>query len=254
MTTKPKPKCKVTFKQGIIIGTVSLVTLAIATPSYAFSFSIDDFFKEVVESAKASFENAKAELSASIEGKFGGVKVEAETAIKTGDMKATDPVKSSDTLKEQLKDKGTSNESNTVEGAVSVSKELERENARATVAAVLGEKGQKQTKKEIEATEKTVGKTKELADSAQTMESSQDVLKVIAAQNAQIASMLGQSRTDKLQARHDTQQTNLMLSQMAEQGASERKRQNLMIDGMNAQFVELAGYTSLKTTAGTAKE
>jgi hypothetical protein len=66
--------------------------------------------------------------------------------------------------------------------------------------------------------------------------------------------MLGQSRTDNLQARHDTQQTNLMLSQMAEQGASDRKRQNLMIDGMNAQFVELTGYTSLKTTAGTAKE
>jgi hypothetical protein len=252
MTTQPKLKFQISLKKGIIIGTVSLVTLAIATPSYAFS--IDDFFKEVVEGAKASFENAKAELSASIEGKFGGIKVEAETAIKTGDMKATDPVKSSDALKEKLKDKGTSNESNTVEGAVSVSKELERENARATVASVLGEKGQKQTKKEIEATEQTVSQTKELGDSAQTAESSQDVLKVIAAQNAQIASMLGQSRTDNLQARHDTQQTNLMLSQMAEQGASERKRQNLMIDGMNAQFVELAGYTSLKTTAGTAKE
>ncbi|MBW4512178.1 MAG: hypothetical protein KME64_37645 [Scytonematopsis contorta HA4267-MV1] len=252
--SKPKTNNskKFNLEKGLMIGTtVGLVTLVGVTPSYAFS--IEDFFQDVVEGAKASFENAKAELSASIEGKFGGVKVEAETAIKTGDMKATDPVKSSDALKEQLKGKGTNSETNTVEGAVSISKELERENARATVAAVLGEKGQKQTKKEIEATEQTVSQTKELADSAQTAESSQDVLKIIAAQNAQIASMLGQSRTDKLQARHDTQQTNLMLSQMAEQGASERKRQNLAIDGINAQFIELAGYTSLKTTAGESK-
>lgn len=82
------------------------------------------------------------------------------------------------------------------------------------------------------------------------MDASQNILKVIAAQNSQIVSMLGQSRTDGLQARHDVQQTNLMLSQLAKQGASDRRRQNLMMDGISAQYMEISGFSSLKTTAG----
>jgi hypothetical protein len=165
-------------------------------------------------------------------------------------MDMPNPVASADKLKEQLKGKGNWNESNTVEGAVSAANELERETTRATVKSVLGEQGQERTKKEIEATEQTVAEAKELAESAQTMDASQNILKVIAAQNSQIVSMLGQSRTDGLQARHDAQQTNLMLSQIAEQGASDRRRQNLMMDGINAQYLEIAGFSSLKTTAG----
>jgi predicted RND superfamily exporter protein len=236
-------------KKGIIIGsTIGLVTLFSATPSYAFS--IDDFFNEILGELNSYFESTKNELTAAVNEAWGGMKGEATSAIETGSMDMPNPVASADKLKEQLKGKGNWNESNTVEGAVSAANELERETTRATVESVLGEQGQERTKKEIEATEQTVAQAQELAEAAQTMDASQNILKVIAAQNSQIVSMLGQSRTDGLQARHDAQQTNLMLSQIAEQGASDRRRQNLLIDGINAQYLEIAGFSSLKTTAG----
>ncbi|MHC5776062.1 hypothetical protein [Nostoc sp.] len=241
-----KPKFKFP-KKGVIIGSIiGLVTLLSTAPSYAFS--IDDFFK-VLGKFNNYFEETKNELTAAAN-EWGGMKSEAKTAIKTGSMDMPDPVNSAEKLKEQLKGKGNWNESNTVEGAVSAANELERETTRATVESVLGEVGQERTKNEIEATEQTVAEAKELAESAQTMDASQNILKVIAAQNSQIVSMLGQSRTDGLQARHDVQQTNLMLSQLAEQGASDRRRQNLMMDGISAQYMEISGFSSLKTTAG----
>ncbi|KYC34640.1 hypothetical protein WA1_50450 [Scytonema hofmannii PCC 7110] len=243
-----KPQLKFP-KKGIIIGsTIGLVTLFSTTPSYAFS--IDDFFNEILGELNSYFESTKNELTAAVNEAWGGMKSEATSAIKTGSMDMPNPVASANKLKDQLKGKGNWNESNTVEGAVSAANELERETTRATVESVLGEQGQERTKKEIEVTEQTVAEAKELAESAQTMDASQNILKVIAAQNSQIVSMLGQSRTDGLQARHDAQQTNLMLSQIAEQGASDRRRQNLMMDGINAQYLEIAGFSSLKTTAG----
>lgn len=236
-------------KKGVIIGSIiGLVTLLGAAPSYAFS--IDDFFNEILGELNSYFEETKNELTAAVNEAWGGMKGEAKTAIETGSMDMPNPVGSANKLKDQLKDKGNWNESNTVEGAVAAGNELERETTRATVESVLGEQGQKRTKKEIEATEQTVAEAKELAESAQTMDASQNILKVIAAQNSQIVSMLGQSRTDGLQARHDAQQTNLMLSQIAEQGASDRRRQNLLMDGINAQYMEISGFSSLKTTAG----
>ncbi len=242
-----KPKFKFT-KKGLIIGSaIGLVTLLGAAPSYAFS--VEDFFNEILGELNSYFEETKNELTAAVN-EWGGMKSEAKTAIETGSMDMPDSVGSADKLKDQLKGKGNWNESNTVEGAVSAANELERETTRATVKSVLGEQGQERTKKEIEATEQTVAEAQDLATEAQGMDASQNILKVIAAQNSQIVSMLGQSRTDGLQARHDAQQTNLMLSQIAEQGASDRRRQNLMMDGINAQYMEITGYSSLKTTAG----
>ncbi|RAM50028.1 MAG: hypothetical protein C6Y22_19790 [Hapalosiphonaceae cyanobacterium JJU2] len=245
-----KQKFKFT-KKGVIIGSaIGLVTLLSAAPSYAFS--VEDFFNEILGELNSYFEETKNELTAAINESWGGLKNEAKTATtnSTGSIGMPDPVNSADKLKDQLKGKGNWNESNTVEGAVSAANELERETTRATVKSVLGEQGQERTKKEIEATEETVAQAQDLATEAQGMDASQNILKVIAAQNSQIVSMLGQSRTDGLQARHDAQQSNLMLSQIAEQGASDRRRQNLMMDGINAQYMEITGYSSLKTTAG----
>ncbi|QDL12683.1 hypothetical protein DP114_33585 (plasmid) [Brasilonema sennae CENA114] len=246
-----KIKLKLKPSKVVIIGSaIGLVTLLSAAPSYAFS--VKDFFNEILGELNSYFEETKNELTAVINESWGGMKGEAKTATNnsTGTMGLPDPVESADKLKDQLKATGNWNESNTVEGAVFAGNELERETTRATVESVLGEKGQERTKKEIEATQQTVADAQDLANQAQGMDASQNILKVIAAQNAQIVSMLGQSRTDGLQQRHDAQQTNLMLSQIAEQGASDRRRQNLMMDGITSQYMEISGFSSLKTTAG----
>ncbi|MBD2604068.1 hypothetical protein H6G81_05895 [Scytonema hofmannii FACHB-248] len=238
-------------KKRLIIGSVIGVCIFLGTePVLALSLDVNSFFNELLGELNSYFEETKGELTAAINQSWGGMKGEAKTAIKTGSMDMPDPVNSADKLKEQLLGKGNWNESNTVEGAVGAGNELERETTRATVESVLGEKGQERTKKEIEATQQTVASAQDLANEAQGMDASQNILKVIAAQNAQVVSMLGQSRTDGLQQRHDSQQTNLMLSQIAEQGASDRRRQNLMMDGITSQYIEISGFSSLKTTAG----
>lgn len=239
---------KKTTKRLIVVSVIGLTTLLSATPSYALN--LNSFFNEVLGEFNSYFQQTKSELTAAINEKWGGLKSVAQTATKTGTMGLPDPVNSADKLKDQLKDKGSWNESNTVEGAIAAGNKLERETARSTVESVLGEQGQERTKKEIEATQQTVADAHSLGEQAQSMDASQNILKVIAAQNAQIVSMIGQNRTDGLQQRHDVQQTNLMLSQIAELGASERQRQNLMMDGITAQFMEITGYSSLKTTAG----
>ena len=165
-----KPKFKFT-KKGVIIGSIiGLVTLLSTAPSYAFS--IDDFFK-VLGKFNNYFEETKNELTAAAN-EWGGMKGEAKTAIQTGSMDMPDPVNSAEKLKEQLKSKGNWNESNTVEGAVGAANELERETTRATIASVLGEVGQERTKNEIEATEQTVAEAKELAESAQAIDISEN--------------------------------------------------------------------------------
>ncbi|GJD22982.1 hypothetical protein RIVM261_079380 [Rivularia sp. IAM M-261] len=248
---KQLSQSKLKSKKGLIIGaTIGVVTLLGTTPSYAFSLDVNGFFNQIVGELNGYFEQTKGELTAKINESWGGLKGEAKTATVTGAMDMPDPVASSEKLKERLKDKGSWNESNTVEGAVVAANKLERDTTRATIESVLGEEGQQRTKKEIEVTQKTVADTQNLASDAQTMDASQDILKVIAAQNAQVVSMLGQSRTDGLQQRHDAQQTNLMLNQIAEQGASQRTRENLYQDGIGAQYLQLTGFSSLKVTAG----
>ena len=59
---------------------------------------------------------------------------------------------------------------------------------------------------------------------------------------------LGQQRTDALEQRNDTQHTNLMLEQVAENGAEQNKTQRVMANGATSQFLELSGWSRLDPT------
>lgn len=248
---------KSNFKKKLIIGgVIGIGALFVAAPSHAFSIDVSSIFDDVVDEVNGYFEQIKTDTIASIEEKWGGLKEEAVTATEesSGEMNMPNPISAGEKIKKAIIDnKGSYKDTNVVEGAVVASKEIERNTTRASVESVLGEEGQKRTKKEIETTQQTVADAETLANDAQGMDASQNILKVIAAQNAQVVSMLGQSRTDGLQQRHDAQQGNLMLEHIAEQGAAERRRENLRIDGMSAQYTEIVGYSSLRTTAGKKK-
>ncbi|NJN07539.1 MAG: hypothetical protein HC815_05930 [Richelia sp. RM1_1_1] len=248
MDSKTKPK----VNRRIIIGaTVGIASLLIATPSYAISIDVNSIFTQIVQGVNGYFEQVKADTLASVDKKWGGLKDGAKKATNesTGDMNMPNPISAGDRIKTAIiKNKGSYKDTNIVEGAIVAGNELERNTTRASIESILGEVGQQRTKKEIETTQQTVLDTQTLANDAQSMDASQNILKVIAAQNAQVVSMLGQSRTDGLLSRHDAQQTNLMLSQIAEQGASERQRENLQIDGLAAQYLEVSGFSSLRTT------
>lgn len=221
-----------------------------STPSYALSLNISDFFNDILDEFKGYFDELKNELIEQIEADWGGLKQDAKEAINEsiGEMDVPDPVSGAEKLRQKLKTKGTPMESNTVVGAIEAGRQLERQTVRASVASILGEEGQARTNKEIESTQKTVDEAKNLGDRAQEMDASQNILKAIAAQNAQVVSMLGQSRTDELQARQDAANTNLMLEQIAENGASDRRRQSLAMDGELATQISIGAWTRLRAT------
>lgn len=79
------------------------------------------------------------------------------------------------------------------------------------IDTILGEEGQKQTKKQIDSTQATVKSIASIAKAAQEDDVTQDVMKKQAQINAQQSVISGVLLTNSLQARHDTQFTNLNL-------------------------------------------
>ncbi|BDA76040.1 hypothetical protein CAL7716_102060 (plasmid) [Calothrix sp. PCC 7716] len=247
--TKQKNK----LKKSVIIGTVGIASLFIAAPSYAFSLNINDFFNGMLGGVTDYFQQVQTSVNSAINERWAGLKQDAQAAINQslGIMKAPNPIAAGETIKEKIGANGVSQrDNNIIQGAVFEQNAIEQEITRANVESVLGAQGQQRTRNEINATAQTVSDAQALADGAQQMDASQDILKAIAAQNAQVVSIIAQSRTDGLQARQDAQQANLMLSQIAKQGDTQRLRENLQIDGLTAQHMEIAGYTTLTTTAG----
>ncbi len=245
-------KLKIDKRKIIITGAVTGVLLATTTlPSYAvvnFGLNISQSLNKVLAQLNGYFQGISAKVEGEISSSWGNFQKDALAAVSgsKGDLGISDPIAAALSLAEKVKQKGgTAAETNTVIGAVETGKELERATTRASVASVLSQEGQARTLAEIDATKETVDNAQQLAEDAQNADSSQDVLKAIAAQNAQVVSMLGQVRTDALQQRNDTQNTNLMLNQVAENGAEQNRTQRVIASGITSQFLEISGWSRL---------
>jgi|LakMenEpi03Aug12_release.lakeMendotaPanAssembly.Ray.scaffolds.fasta_scaffold06332_13 hypothetical protein len=244
-----KSNKKKLFSTAIVSG---FILAAITVPSNAFAIDLggelDNFFNQTFGYINGYFNEVANQLKEEVDKSWGNLQKDAQAAIEEskGNMGIPDPTAASQKLADKLQEKGgIAAESSTIIGAVEAGKQLERDSTRATVASVLGKEGQQRTQSEIDATNKTVTEAQQLAEDAQNMDASQDVLKAIAAQNAQIVSMLGQARTDGLQARHDAQQTNLMLNQIAESQSEQNRARRVLSTGMTSQYLELTGWSRL---------
>ncbi len=102
-------------------------------------------------------------------------------------------------------------EINKVVWGISAANQLDRDLTRLQIGTVLGEAGQKATKEQIDATQETVKSSAETADDAQSLDITQDVMKEQIKVSAQQSLLLGGLRADSLQARNDTQFTNMNL-------------------------------------------
>jgi hypothetical protein len=244
-----KSNKKKLFSTAIVSG---FILAAITVPSNAFAIDLggelDNFFNQTFGYINGYFNEVANQLKEEVDKSWGNLQKDAQAAIEEskGNMGIPDPTAASQKLADKLQEKGgIAAESSTIIGAVEAGKQLERDSTRATVASVLGKEGQQRTQSEIDATNKTVTEAQQLAEDAQNMDASQDVLKAIAAQNAQIVSMLGQARTDGLQARHDAQQTNLMLNQIAESQSEQNRARRVLSTGMTSQYLELTDWSRL---------
>lgn len=225
-----------------VVLSVSILSLVITTPSYGLVIS--DFFTNIADDLKSETSQIKSWTKLQIDQSWAGIKKDAQAAIEnsTGKMGAPDPIASSDNLKNRIA--GTYS----LPVAKEKGQDLERELTRASITSVVGENGQADTSQKIEKTTQIAQDAKSIADVAQNMNASQNVLKAIAAQNALVVSMLAQQRTDSLQARQDNSYSNLMLTQVAENTANAQKKQDLNELGTLSLSHELIGISRLDPT------
>ncbi|BAB78291.1 hypothetical protein ACN23B_28000 (plasmid) [Anabaena sp. FACHB-709] len=207
------------------IASATFGSLFIAAPSYGIS--INDFFSSIVSDFQTEISKIQNDAKEKINISWAGIKTDAIAAIDSsiGQLGAPDPIASADKLKDSLKDDYS------YPVAQENAQELERQLTLASVSSVVSKDGQQQTQEKIDTTAQIAQQAKSIADEAQNMDASQNVLKAIAAQNALVVSMLAQQRTDSLSARQDSAYSNLMLTQVAEHLDSQRKKENSEEDG-----------------------
>ncbi|WP_414756433.1 hypothetical protein [Anabaena sp. CCY 9910] len=207
------------------IASATFGSLFIAAPSYGIS--IHDFFSSIVSDFQTEISKIQNDAKEKINISWVGIKTDAIAAIDSsiGQLGAPDPIASADKLKDSLKDDYS------YPVAQENAQELERQLTLASVSSVVSKDGQQQTQEKIDTTAQIAQQAKSIADEAQNMDASQNVLKAIAAQNALVVSMLAQQRTDSLSARQDSAYSNLMLTQVAEHLDSQRKKENSEEDG-----------------------
>ncbi|MBN3906699.1 MAG: hypothetical protein HWQ35_09090 [Nostoc sp. NMS1] len=227
---------------GVILS-ATVGSLLIAAPSYGIS--INDFFSSIVSDLQGEVSEIQAWANDEINSAWGDIKENANAAIDSsiGQLGAPDPIASAEQLKNTLKDDYS------YPVAQEKAQKLERQLTLGSIVSVIGKKGQQQTQEKIDTTAQIAKLAKGIADEAQNMDASQNVLKAIASQNGLIVSMLAQQRTDSLLARQDNAYSNLMLTQVAEHLDSQRQKENSQEDGRLSLVHEVVLNARLNATS-----
>ncbi|MBD2511185.1 hypothetical protein H6G91_28700 [Nostoc muscorum FACHB-395] len=221
-----------------------VASLLITAPSYGLSLNLDSFLASIKSQIEGEMSQIRSIASDKINTLWAAAQEDANSAINsaTGVMGAPDPVESGQRLKVAL-----ASDSDWALASIQA-QDLQREITKASVSGVLGQLGQQDTSKKIDQTAQTAQDASDLGHLAQEMNASQNILKVMAAQNAQIVSMLAQQRTDSLQSRSDTAQSNMMLTQIAEQLAANRQKEDIQQEGLISLNLEVAAMSVLDPT------
>ncbi|MBE8968051.1 hypothetical protein LC608_35560 [Nostoc sp. XA010] len=227
-----------------VIISSGVTSLLIAAPSYGISLDLNTFLAEIRSQIQSEMSQISSIASDKINNFWAAAQEDANSAINgaTGVMGAPDPVESGQRLKVSLasgSDWAT---------ALTQAQDLQREITKASVSGVLGQLGQQDTANKIDQTTQTAQDASNLGQEAQEMNASQNILKVIAAQNSLVVSMLAQQRTDSLQSRSDTAQSNMMLTQIAEKLTANRQKEDIREEGLISLNLEVAAMSVLDPT------
>lgn len=227
-----------------VIISSGVASLLITAPSYGLSLNLDSFLASIQSQIEGEMSQIRSIASDKINNLWAAAQEDANSAINeaTGVMGAPDPVESGQRLKVAL-----ASDADWALASIQA-QDLQREITRASVSGVLGQQGQQDTSNKIDQTTQTAQDASDLGQQAQEMNASQNILKVIAAQNGQIVSMLAQQRTDSLQSRSDTAQSNMMLTQIAEQLAANRQKEDIREEGLISLNLEVAAMSVLDPT------
>ncbi|MBW4434329.1 MAG: hypothetical protein KME28_22090 [Pelatocladus maniniholoensis HA4357-MV3] len=153
-----------------------------------------------------------------------------------GELGLPDPTQTRKKTEEIVANSNTS--INKVERATN---EIDRQITRAVVNGTFSKEGQQRTKQQIEKTQTSIQQVQQQAQEAQQEVVTQNIMKKIAIQNAQIGEILGAMRADGLRMQQSQDLTNVNLTNISRS-----------LDGQNQvhqREVVDQGYNNLKITA-----
>ena len=240
---------------------------------------LNSFF-DVFKSLTDSFDLVQGFVSGNVNQVFGTFAPVIEKVLgkaKPGVLGVYNPNEARKALRDEVTSENASQgdafEIDPVNRARASGNELDRQITRGGVESYLGEEGQKLVEKEIKDTDKTIKKSTEaakavdgaastvatLAKTASKKNDTQDVMKIIAAQNAATAQqtakisaqlslqtqIMGASRTDALKSRADAQLANTNLTNISETLDQIQKRENVELLGRTSRNAALAKQASL---------
>ncbi|BBD63167.1 hypothetical protein NIES2109_60170 (plasmid) [Nostoc sp. HK-01] len=222
------------LKKLLIPVTITISLVLTAFPSFGF-VSIKDFLSSVLEDMRQEYSTLEEKAQEKIRTTWANLAEDASDAIELskGEMGTPDPDKSTQDLIRRLKNSRGIAETKSLAGL------LERDIARASVSSTIGREGQENTTQKILTTIQISQEVQDLAEQAQSMDASQNILKVITAQNAQMVSAISRFHADSLVARLDNAQSNLMLAQVAQSLANSTTKEELKTTGQVSLTQEL---------------
>lgn len=191
--------------------------------------------EEIVERINEQISSLKSyveqTLQAQIEGLSTALNADLQAVVnKTfGELGLPDPQQSRDSIQESL-----AGDNKALYSAERATNEVDRQATRASVAQTLSKEGQEQQVQQGIATQQSVDQVGVLSEVAQEDVVTQDVMKRMAAQNAEVAAQLGALRSDALkqQQSQDLSNVNLTNISRAVDGQTQAKQNELVGQGM----------------------
>lgn len=142
-------------------------------------------------------------------------------------------------------EKVASSSGNLVNQTELATNEVDRQITRAAVDSTLSQSGQERIQQQASATQGSVDLVRQQAQAAQGEVATQNVMKQIALQNAQISSVLGSLRADSLQAAQRQELTNLNLTNISRSLDGQNQARNQEMVGAGLETLRITSQARL---------
>lgn len=216
----------------IIVGGLSLIAISAIglPPALADNNPVAQIFEQIEQQFKSLNNYVSSILADKLKPLADSLGEDLQAAIDEamGALGLPDPTQAREKV-EQIAAVSTS----PINSAERITNEVDRQITRAVADSTLSKTGQKRTKEQVEKTQQSVQQVQQQADVAQGEVITQNVMKQIAAQNAQNAALLGAIRADglRLQQSQDLANTNLTNISRAVDGQNQAKARETVGQG-----------------------
>ncbi|NJM17949.1 MAG: hypothetical protein HC907_04080 [Richelia sp. SM1_7_0] len=204
------------FKRRIVIfvGAFTIVTIGISSSAYALEIS--NPLVALVEQWQEQTRSVDKYISSIISRKLDNLSETLQGDLQAVVEKATGVLGLPDAseVREEVEEIASDSD-NAVNGVDKATNEVDRQITRADSNTTLSKEGQENMKAQVEKTQTSIEAVSVFSDAAQNDLVTQNVMKRIAQQNAQITVILGAIRTDGLKSKQSQDLANLNLTNIS---------------------------------------